>query len=164
MTPPIVSLVGKSGVGKTTLLEQLIPALKRCGLRVGVVKHHGHASGFDQPGKDTQRHAAAGADVVIGISPVQVAAFYQVNAAPDVAAMVARLGAGVDLVLTEGFSRGPFPKIEINRAARSASLLFEPAALLAVVSDQAFDLPIPCFGLDAAEALADFLLAWSRTG
>lgn len=77
---------------------------------MGVVKHHGHASGFDQPGKDTQRHATAGADVVIGISPVQVAAFYQVTEAPDVAEMVARLGDGVDLVLTEGF--GPRPLSE----------------------------------------------------
>jgi molybdopterin-guanine dinucleotide biosynthesis protein B len=32
---PLVSVVGKSDAGKTTLLEKLIPELKRRGYRVG---------------------------------------------------------------------------------------------------------------------------------
>jgi len=41
-TIPIVCVVGRSGVGKTTLLEKLIPMLKRRGYRVATIKHHGH--------------------------------------------------------------------------------------------------------------------------
>ena len=45
-----IAIVGNSGAGKTTLLERLIPALKRKGLRVGVVKHDAHRFDIDHPG------------------------------------------------------------------------------------------------------------------
>ena len=37
--PPIVSIVGKSNAGKTTLLERLVPELKARGYRIGTIKH-----------------------------------------------------------------------------------------------------------------------------
>ena len=63
---PIVSVVGRSGAGRTTLLEKLIPELKQRGYRVATIKHHAHP-GFeiDQPGKDTWRHANAGSEQVV---------------------------------------------------------------------------------------------------
>lgn len=61
---PIITFVGKSGTGKTTLLEQLIPMLKARGLRLAVLKHDAHHFEMDKPGKDTYRFTAAGADVV----------------------------------------------------------------------------------------------------
>ena len=33
---PVITFVGKSGTGKTTFLEQLIPVLKAQGLRIAV--------------------------------------------------------------------------------------------------------------------------------
>ena len=39
---PILSVAAYSGTGKTTLLEQLIPVLKRRGLRLCVMKHDAH--------------------------------------------------------------------------------------------------------------------------
>jgi molybdopterin-guanine dinucleotide biosynthesis protein B len=36
---PVVGFVGPSGVGKTTLLERMIDALRRRGVAVGAVKH-----------------------------------------------------------------------------------------------------------------------------
>ena len=55
--PPVISIVGRSKSGRTTLLEKLIRELKHRGYRVGTVKHHSHP-GFevDQPGKG---HVAA---------------------------------------------------------------------------------------------------------
>ena len=50
---PIITFVGKSGTGKTTLLEQLIPMLKARGLRLAVLKHDAHHFEMDKPGKDT---------------------------------------------------------------------------------------------------------------
>jgi len=41
VTPMIVSFVGTSGVGKTTVVEALVPLLRASGLRVGTVKHGG---------------------------------------------------------------------------------------------------------------------------
>ncbi len=64
--PLVVSFVGPSGVGKTTLIEQLIPSLRLHGLRVGTVKHapHGHDV-TDKPGSDSARHRTAGAEAVL---------------------------------------------------------------------------------------------------
>lgn len=160
--PPIISVVAKSGSGKTTFLEKLIPELKARGLRVGVLKHHGHPTPFDTPGKDTTRHFEAGADVVIGASAVQVAIFRRQNGAEDLEAVIAEHMADLDLVLTEGYKRGPHPKIEIHRAARSTELLCAPAEPLALVTDEPFAIETPQFGLEDAAAVADFLVTWLR--
>lgn len=162
LAPPVVSVVAKSGTGKTTFLEKLIPALRARGLRVGVLKHHGHPTPFDVPGKDTYRLAQAGADVVIGASAVQVAIFRQEDGAADLDAVIARHAAGLDLVLTEGYKRGSSPKIEVHRAERSRELLCQPQELLALVTDTPWPLPVPQFGLEDADRVADFLVAWLR--
>ncbi|MCS6843263.1 MAG: molybdopterin-guanine dinucleotide biosynthesis protein B, partial [Caldilineales bacterium] len=162
LAPPVVSVVAKSGTGKTTFLEKLIPALRRRGVRVGVLKHHGHPTPFDVPGKDTYRLAQAGAEVVIGASAVQVAIFRQEDGAADLDAVVARHAAGLDLVLTEGYKRGGYPKIEVHRAERSRELLCRPDELLALVTDTPWPLAVPQFGLDDADGVADLLVAWLR--
>ena len=46
MPIPVVTLIGRSDSGKTTLMEKLIPALRQRGYRVGTVKHHSHV-GFE---------------------------------------------------------------------------------------------------------------------
>lgn len=61
----IVSFVGSSGVGKTTVVEQLIPLVRAAGLRVGTVKHAPHGHDVDRVGSDSWRHRQAGADAVL---------------------------------------------------------------------------------------------------
>jgi len=155
---PVVSVVAKSGTGKTTLLEKLLPELESRGVRVGVLKHHSHLSSFDVPGKDTHRLAEAGAEVVVGASPVQVAVFRRQAGSTDLDAVIAAHFSDMDLVLTEGYKRGAYPKIEVHRSARSGELLCNPDELLALVTDHTWDLPVPQFGLDDASGLADFLV------
>ncbi len=159
-TPKVVSVVAKSGTGKTTLLEALLPALKERGLRVGVLKHHSHVSSFDTPGKDTYRFAEAGADVVVGASPVQVAIFRRQNASADLDAVIEENFDGMDLVLVEGYRRGTYPKVEVHRAERSSELLCEPAEMLALVTDRTWDLPVIQIDLGDIDELADLLVAY----
>ena len=159
-TPPVVSIIAKSGTGKTTFIEKLIPELRRSGLRVGVLKHHSHDSPFDIPGKDTYRIAQAGAEVVVGASAVQTAVFIQQSGSEDLDATIARFLADMDIVLTEGYKRGRYPKIEVHRAARSLELLCTPAELLLLVTDEPLDLPTPQFGLDDAAGVATWLADW----
>ena len=158
--PTVVSVVAKSGTGKTTLLEGLIPHLKSRGLRIGLLKHHHHLSSFDTPGKDTHRLAEAGADVVVGASPVQVATFRRKPGSADLDAVIAGHLADTDLVLTEGYKRGRYPKIEVHRAERSDALLCAPEEMLALVTDRAWPIPVPQFSLDDTAGLASFLLDW----
>lgn len=152
--PAIVSIVAKSGTGKTTLLERLLPELRARGITVGVLKHHSHLSSFDVPGKDTYRLAAAGAEIVVGASPVQVAVFRRENGSSDLDAVIARHFEGVDLVLIEGYKRGGYPKIEVHRSERSDELLCGADEMLALVTDRHWDLPVPQFDLSDARGLA----------
>src|SRR3989304_4479684 len=73
---PLITIIGKSRAGKTTLMENLITELKRRGYRVGTIKHHS-PPGFeiDQPGKDSWRHAQAGSDHVVIASPDRIASY-----------------------------------------------------------------------------------------
>ncbi len=158
-TPPVISIVGKSGTGKTTLLEKLLRQLKERDLRVGVLKHHHRPSSFDVPGKDTYRLAAAGADVVAGVSPVQVAVFRREDGSGDLDRVIADTFRGMDVVLTEGHKRGPYPKIEVQRAARSRELLCQTDELMALVTDCPQEgFPVPQIALDDALGLCGIII------
>ena len=157
--PPIVSIVGRKNSGKTTLLERLIPAMTRRSFRVGTLKHH-HYGDFeaDTPGKDSWRHARAGA-VLSGVLASDKVALFLKPEAPMTPEEIIRLFADrVDLVLTEGFSHSGFPSIEVVRQANGGGPLSTRASrLLALLTDGDWDLGVPRFGLDEIEALADFL-------
>ena len=153
---PVISVVGKSDVGKTTLLEKLIRELKARGYRVATVKHDAHSFDIDQPGKDTWRHAQAGSDHVVIASPTRIAHIQRLErelALPEIAATIT----DVDIILTEGYKRGPAPKIEVSRAEKGRDLLCTREELIALAADQAFDMDVPQFGLDDAAGLVDLI-------
>lgn len=153
---PIVSVVGKSGSGKTTFLEKLLPELKSRGYRVAIVKHDTHGFDIDHPGKDSWRHAQAGADVVVISSPRRIALIQRLDEEMSLDE-IARYIRGVDIIITEGYKRGDKPKIEISRRTRSQELICSQEELIAIVTDQSFPLDVPHFGLDDAAGVANRL-------
>lgn len=153
---PIVSIVGKSDSGKTTLLEKLIPELKRRGVTVATVKHDVHGFDIDVPGKDTWRHAQAGADVVFIANEQKMAMISRLKGALSLDE-IAAMANGADIVLTEGYKRADKPKIEVSRRARSGELICTADELVAVASDQRFDIDVPQFDLDDATGLVDLI-------
>ncbi len=163
MTVPVVSVVAKSGTGKTTLLEKLIGILKRKGYRVGVIKHDAHRFDIDREGKDSWRLTQAGADTMVITSPAKLAMVKQHTAGkePGPADILEACFGDVDIVLTEGFKKNSFPKIEVHRKERSGVLLCRgearDPALLAVASDEKLDLDVPVFDIDDAEAICEFI-------
>ena len=155
---PIVSIVGKSDSGKTTLIEKLLPELVRRGYRIATVKHDVHGFEVDREGKDSWRHKKAGAHTVIISSPQKVALIRDVEKDLTLDELREKLVQDVDLVLSEGYKKDVQPKIEIFRKEKHKELLCTPKDnLVAIVSNQAFDIGVPCFGLDDMKGLGDFI-------
>ena len=48
---PILSLVGKSNAGKTTLLEKIVRELTSRGYKIATIKHDAHSFEIDHEGK-----------------------------------------------------------------------------------------------------------------
>ncbi|MCG3211387.1 MAG: Molybdopterin-guanine dinucleotide biosynthesis adapter protein [Anaerolineae bacterium] len=156
-TPPVVSIIGKSKSGKTTLIEKLLAILNRRGYRLATIKHHFHTDAtLDTPGKDTWRHAQAGAERVVLISPLTTVTF-DYPAQPPSPQQIAAAMAGFDLVLAEGFSQAGLPCIEVLRAERNRTPISDPRYRLALAADFAIEDAGPVFDLNDAAGLAAFI-------
>ncbi|HUK28933.1 MAG TPA: molybdopterin-guanine dinucleotide biosynthesis protein B [Candidatus Acidoferrales bacterium] len=103
--PPLVAFVGTSGSGKTTAMELVTASLSRLGFKVGVAKHI-NADGFtiDTEGKDTWRHARAGARIIVGVSPSELAVIKKTSSETEFVHLIREFNdSGLDVVLLEGF-------------------------------------------------------------
>jgi len=157
-----VSFVAKSGTGKTSLVEKLIVELRARGYRIGAFKAVSHQFDIDQPGKDSYRMAAAGAEATMICSAGKLAFVQTQTEPPDIDALLNHYFQAVDLVLLEGNKQGSLPKIEICRRDRGESLLcceggYDPS-YIAVASDGQLDLEIPLLNLNDPVEIADFLV------
>ena len=158
---PVVSIVGKGDSGKTTFLEKLIRELASRGVRVATVKHHVHDYDIDVPGKDSWRHARAGAVATMVSSPEKFSLIRAVEreyTLPELARFAS--DSGCDLLLTEGFKREGVNRIEVSRCERSDELICTPTEMLALVTDNdCLDCgaDVPRYGLDDAAGVADLI-------
>jgi molybdopterin-guanine dinucleotide biosynthesis protein B len=158
--PPVISLIGKSNSGKTTLLEKLIPQLRSHGFRVGILKHHTHEFTFDIPGKDTWRHKQAGAEVVVLSTPYGLGLVRDIKNELSVDELIRRYYQDVDIVITEGYKQGPYPKIEVCRANNpKPPLTSRDESWVAFAADQPLDTELPVFDINDHLGLASFIIA-----
>ncbi len=157
-TPPIVSVVGYSGSGKTTFIVKLVPELTRRGIRVGTIKHDVHGFQMDKPGKDSWRHKQAGAAMTVISSPVQIGMVRDVAHDHSLDELLP-LFPGMDLIVTEGYKRGDKPKLEIFRSdLQDEPLCTSDEHLLAMITDADIDVGVPRFSTKDARRVADFLI------
>ena len=158
--PPIITIVGFSGAGKTSLLEKLIPELTRRGFRVGTIKHDVHGFEIDQPGKDSWRHKQAGASTTIISSSRQIGIIMDVDHDhhPD---ELASLLSNMDIILAEGYKQVDKPKLEVfSPGVHKEPLFKDDEHLVALISDMAVNLDVPQFSMNDIEGLTDFLITY----
>jgi molybdopterin-guanine dinucleotide biosynthesis protein B len=156
---PVITFVGRSGTGKTTFLEKLIPLLKNRGIRLAVIKHDVHKFEIDYPGKDTYRFTQAGADVVAISADHQFALVERREQELSLDQVISRLPK-TDLIITEGYKTSPNPKIEIHRADAYRELFCRPEEWLAVMSDEPLDIDAPVLDLADLEGCADIIQSY----
>jgi len=138
---PVLGFVANSGTGKTTLLAQLIPALRDLGIRVGLIKHAHHGFDPDVPGKDSYRLRKAGAIQTLVASPRRQALITELaeEHEPGLPELLAQLEPQrLDLVLVEGFRGEGIAKIEVYRPSLGQPPQFSAIPnVIAVASDGA---------------------------
>jgi molybdopterin-guanine dinucleotide biosynthesis protein B len=109
MTPanlPVLSVIGRKNTGKTWTVETLTSILTKRGRRVGVIKHiHHRGWTMDKKGKDTWKHARAGAKIVMAVSPDEMGIVRKIDTADFELEDMLRYAEqdDLDLVLMEGF-------------------------------------------------------------
>ncbi len=157
---PLISFVGRSNTGKTTLIERLIPVLKSKGISVAVIKHHPHDFEIDIPGKDTYRHKKAGAMTVILSSPKKIAMIKDTEKETPFKQILSRYVEGVDLLIVEGYKKEDIPKIEVYpRKEGVEPVCINDTGLSAIVTDSMFHTRVPVFLRDDIEGIAEFVIS-----
>lgn len=154
--PPIISVIGKSKAGKTTLIEKLIPELKSRGYRIGTIKHSAHKLSFDKPDKDSWRHIKAGSASTAIVSPDQIMLIKPVTEEPDLDKIARLFGEDYDIILAEGFKQSSAPKLEVHRKAVGPPLS-NVNNLIAIATDEPLETRTKQLSLHGIKSIADFL-------
>ena len=163
---PVISIVGRSDSGKTTLLEGLIAELKRRGYRVAVIKHTAEDVELDTVSKDTWRFSQAGSDISAISTARRLAVFKKLDR--DLSpAQLRYLGAqDSDIILTEGYKQSDYPKIEVHRKELGGGLVSKPEHLIALVTDEPCTPDVPRFASSDITGIADLvegkILEWRK--
>lgn len=122
---PIVSFVGYSNSGKTTMIRKILEKLSQQ-YKIGVIKHHGHINEKNTSGinKDTDIFILAGAKetrLLIGdINPNETIQEYS--------------NLKLDLIIIEGFKKLNYPKFYIKRE-NIKEIYYNEDMLLGLISD-----------------------------
>jgi molybdopterin-guanine dinucleotide biosynthesis protein MobB len=153
-------VIGWKNAGKTTLVERLVAEIAARGLSVSTLKRTHHGVDLDPPGTDSRRHREAGAREVMLASAARWTLMHEVRDAPEppLDELLARL-APVDIVIAEGWKRGPLPKLEVHDPASGRPLMApEDPMIRAIAADAPVETDRPVFHRDDIPAMAGFIL------
>ncbi len=121
---PIIAVVGSKKSGKTTAIETLVQGLTKRGYKIATIKHIPEADfTIDIKGKDTWRHAKAGASTVISVAPKELATIKKVDTTKySLNEIIRNVEEDVDITILEGFRKlieqnPAVPKIVVAKTA-----------------------------------------------
>jgi len=150
--------VGPANSGKTDLICRLLEWFAGQGLRTAVLKHSHHRQLGDD-GKDTGRYRRAGGRLVALAAPGVLQITRSCPEEPRLAAVLAELSPGADLILVEGYKTSDLPKLGLTRpeAAPDAASLPDYPHLVAWVSPRPLPTSLPVFHPRQVEAIGHFI-------
>ena len=162
---PVLGFIAPSGTGKTTLLRAVIALLKARGLRIGVAKQALDDFDFDQPGKDSYRLRKAGVERLLYASSKKSALILEHpdGGGPELNELLPLFDQNeLDIILVEGFSEQPFPKIELVRGRKGPRHYPNDTWVIALATDwtEAGQATVPVLNINDPAAVTEFILAW----
>ncbi len=155
----ILSIVGDSKSGKTTIVTKLVPVLKSKGLKVAVVKHT-HGFEIDKEGKDSWKIYHSGADVVLSSKNKLALIKRQDNENFD--EIYERYLKDYDVVITEGFNDAGKDRIVVLNSKNNLGR-YQKGKIIAIVSDFPID-GYTCFKKSELDELIKFILDYLNVG
>lgn|GEM_PF-655839 len=111
--PVVISFVGRSNSGKTTLIEKIISQYSKRGFLVAVVKSTNHRLSLTDEQKDTAKFLAGGAKGSIITDGSHCILEAKVEKENDPEVLVSQYFSHMDLVIVEGFKKSFLPKVEV---------------------------------------------------
>lgn len=162
----ILAVIGAGqNTGKTTMVVNLVEELTGRGLAVGTIKQvHERNFSFDKKGKDSWRHAEAGARIVIAASPVELAAIKRINGRDRLEEALKLIGEQeLDILIIEGHPGIDVPMVYAARSFESISpdKPVDPnvVCLVSLTPEELGDQRLPVFHIvDDRASIADLLL------
>jgi molybdopterin-guanine dinucleotide biosynthesis protein B len=152
----VISFVGRSNSGKTTLVEKVISGLKARGYRVATAKNVYHRMVFDEPGKDSWRHIQAGSEATVVSSSEKVILIKPVKDTIKLEDVIHLLGEDYDIIIAEGFKQSEVPKIEVHRKEISAPLI-NLKNLIAIVTNEPLETEARQFSFDDVDHIIELI-------
>lgn len=154
--PHIISIVGKSKTGKTTLIEKLIAALKQRGYKIGTVKNTFHKVELDKPGTDTWRHIKAGSEATVLNSADSIMMIKVKGQENNLSEIIKLFDNGYDIIIIEGLKESDLPKIEVHRKEKGP-LLTNLTNVIGIATDEKLNISIPQFNLNDINSITQFI-------
>lgn len=154
---PVISVVGYSDSGKTTILVKIIEGLKNRGRKVATIKHHRGDFEMDQAGTDTFKHMKAGSETTILSSPSKFALISKVDKEKSLDELIEMI-TDVDIIITEGYKKEDKPKIEVFRKANNKERIMGiEDELIAVISDDELIEDVEKFSFEDVNEIVNFI-------
>jgi molybdopterin-guanine dinucleotide biosynthesis protein B len=146
-------------LGQGTFVEDLIHAFRFDGWSVSTIKRAPDGFDLDQPGKGSyaRREAGCREALLVGDKRLVLMQEFGADPEPSLDSLLARL-TSVDVVIAQGFKTATIPTVEVcvpsgGRASRWPG----NKNIVALVSNQPVDAPLPRFRVDDLSALVDHL-------
>ena len=150
----IVAVIGSSESGKTTTVETLIEALTKRGYEVASAKRIPKKEfTIDTQGKDTWRHAKAGASTILSVAPNELSIIKKIDTTKySLEQIVAKFTDEVDIIILEGFKalvgkNMTIPKIVATKTVNEISEALENykniLAFIGHIPNEKMDTEIP---------------------
>ncbi len=155
--PTIINIVSaKSNTGKTTIIENIIPFLKKKDLKIAVLKGNPHHYDLDTHGKDSWRFTKAGANISGITTSNEYLLFASELTENGVTAAIKRLP-DVDLIIIEGDKNSNNPKFEVMRSDIYTKPMLKNKTIALISDLNNLELNIPVIGIDHYEEIANFM-------